>query len=76
MLCVHRLLSSFSSGLEEVTIIAYGETGRAEASKAVQLYSFLDPLKGAPPARSGMHRSMGVERALCSCAPCISCART
>ncbi|GAB4818714.1 hypothetical protein N2152v2_005760 [Parachlorella kessleri] len=45
-----KLLSSFHSGLEEVTIIAYGEAGRqqqgAVPSKAVQLHSFLDPLKG------------------------------
>ena len=46
-----RLLSSFHTGLEEVTIISYGDAGRqqqqgAVPSKAVQLHSFLDPLKG------------------------------
>lgn len=48
----YRLLSSFSSGLEEVTIIAYGGSTQAQgqgaaASSAVQLHSFLDPQKGA-----------------------------
>jgi len=44
-----RLLASFQSNLEEITIIATPDEDAAggPASRAVQLHSFVDPLKSA-----------------------------
>eukprot|EP00884_Botryococcus_braunii_P012178 jgi/Botrbrau1/20961/Bobra.0135s0079.1 len=47
---LNKLLSSFQSNLEEITIIAMPESDRA--SKPVQLHSFLDP------AKAGTERSL------------------
>ena len=42
-----RLLSSFQTSLDEITLIALPQQ-QAPAAKAVQIHSYVDPAKGMP----------------------------
>ena len=42
-----RLLSSFQTTLDEITLIALPQQ-HAPAAKAVQIHSYVDPAKGTP----------------------------